>query len=166
MTLEHVGSFTYVVKDTFIRLYVSTLIHLYFIHIRVAFLRFCCLRFLGNRIEKRVRKRIYWKFAETHIQDVDSGVENNRYVGLPVYSLLLLASREEMEKGIHIDIDVNADMEGDAPLTSDHANIYLFSMGQHARYVDQDGVNVVHIHVDIADPQESADIENNLYKQL
>lgn len=39
-------------------------------------------------------------------------------------------------------------------------------MGEHARYVDQDGVNVVHIHVDIADPQESADIENNLYQQL
>lgn len=39
-------------------------------------------------------------------------------------------------------------------------------MGQHARYIDQDGVNVVHIHVDIADPQESADMENNLYHQL
>ena len=33
-------------------------------------------------------------------------------------------------------------------------------MGQHARYTDQDGVNVVHIHVDIADPPESADMGN------
>ena len=39
-------------------------------------------------------------------------------------------------------------------------------MGEHARYIDQDGVNVVHIHVDIADPQESADMENNLLQQL
>ncbi|KAJ4294016.1 hypothetical protein N0V90_007705 [Kalmusia sp. IMI 367209] len=39
-------------------------------------------------------------------------------------------------------------------------------MGEHARYVDQDGVNVVLVHVDIADRQEVADIEVNLYKQL
>lgn len=39
-------------------------------------------------------------------------------------------------------------------------------MGEHARYIDQDGVNVVLVHVDIADPQETADVENNLYAQL
>jgi hypothetical protein len=40
------------------------------------------------------------------------------------------------------------------------------SMGEHARYVDQDGVNVFLVHVDIADPQETADVENNLLAQL
>jgi hypothetical protein len=39
-------------------------------------------------------------------------------------------------------------------------------MGEHARYVDQDGVNVFLVHVDIADPQETADVENNLLAQL
>jgi hypothetical protein len=40
------------------------------------------------------------------------------------------------------------------------------SMGEHARYVDQDGVGVFSVHVDIADPQETADVENNLFSQL
>ncbi|KAL5383638.1 hypothetical protein DPSP01_005745 [Paraphaeosphaeria sporulosa] len=42
----------------------------------------------------------------------------------------------------------------------------ISTMGEHARYIDQDGVNVVHVHVEIADPQESADVENNLYAQF
>lgn len=40
------------------------------------------------------------------------------------------------------------------------------SVGEKMRYVDQDGVNVICEHVDIADPQEEADIQDNLYKQL
>ena len=40
------------------------------------------------------------------------------------------------------------------------------SMGEHARYRKQDGVNVMVVAEEIADKQEVSDIESNLFKQL
>lgn len=40
------------------------------------------------------------------------------------------------------------------------------TMGEHARYRKQDGVNVIVVAEQIADKQETSDIESNLFKQF